>query len=69
MRDRLLLALALLLLRTLSPVGRVDALLRLNRLVDLDLEAELERMEKPGEGPLAGETEDTYAQVPAYSTE
>ena len=64
MKDRVLLALALLLLRALSPVGRVDALLALNRLVDLDLEAELE---KPGEPPLAGETEETYVRVPVYT--
>jgi len=63
-KDRVLLALALLLLRALSPVGRVDALLALNRLVDLDLEAELE---KPGEPPLAGETEETYVRVPVYT--
>jgi len=42
-RDRFLLPLALLLLRALTPVGRVDALLKLNRLVDLDLAAEDEK--------------------------
>ena len=42
-------------------------MLRLNRLVDQDLEAELERMEKPGEPPLAGETEETYVRVPVYT--
>ena len=67
MRDKLLLPLTFLLLRALSPVGRVDAMLRLNRLVDQDLEAELERMEKPGEPPLAGETEETYVRVPVYT--
>ena len=53
-RDGFLLPLALLLLRALTPVGRVDALLKLNRLVDMDLEAELEKT--GGWGP-AGETE------------
>ena len=67
MRDRVLLPLTLLLLRALSPVGRVDAMLALNRMVDLDLEAEQERMEKPGEPPLAGETEETYVRVPVYT--
>ena len=67
MRDRLLLPLTFLLLRALSPVGRVDAMLRLNRLVDQDLEAEQERMEKPGEPPLAGEPEETYVQEPVYT--
>ncbi len=43
MRDRLLLPLVLLLLRALTPVGRVDALLKLNRLVDMDLEGESEK--------------------------
>jgi len=64
MRDRVVLALALLLLRALSPVGRVDALLALNRLVDLDLEAETE---KPGEGALAGGKEKKNAQEPVYT--
>ena len=64
MKDRVLLALALLLLRALSPVGRVDALLALNRLVDLDLEAETE---KAGEGPLAGGKEKKNAQEPVYT--
>jgi len=53
-RDRLLLPLVLLLLRAMTPVGRVDAMLRLNRLVDLDLEAE---DAKTGGGGPAGNTE------------
>jgi hypothetical protein len=65
MRDRLVLPLVLLLLRALSPVGRVDALLRLNRLVDLDLEAEGERT---GGGGPAGETEVTGEPVSSYHT-
>jgi|GEM_PF-2034007 len=67
MRDRVLLPLALFFLRALTPVGRVDALLRLNRLVDQDLEAELERMEKAGERHLAGEEEEMYVQEPVYT--
>jgi hypothetical protein len=63
-RDRLLLPLALLLLRALSPVGRVDAMLMLNRLVDWDLAAETEKT--GGCGP-AGETEVTGA-VSSYHT-
>jgi hypothetical protein len=62
-RDRLLLPLALLL-RALTPVGRVDALLKLNRLVDLDLESETE---KAGGWRPAGETEVSGA-VSSYST-
>jgi len=64
MRDRLLLPLALLLLRALTPVGRVDAMLVLNRLVDLDLESE---GEKTGGWGAAGETEVSGA-VPSYNT-
>jgi hypothetical protein len=64
MKDRLLLPLALLILRALTPVGRVDAMLRLNRLVDLDLEAE---DAKTGGGGPAGETEVTGA-VSSYNT-
>ncbi len=64
MRDRLLLPLALLLLRALTPVGRVDAMLRLNRLVDLDLEAEDQKT--GGWGP-AGETE-VCGAVSSYNT-
>jgi len=64
MKDRLLLPLALLLLRALTPVGRVDALLRLNRLVDLDLEAE---DRKAGGWRPAGETEVAGA-VSSYHT-
>ena len=64
MRDRLLLPLALLLLRAMTPVGRVDALLRLNRLVDLDLEAEDGKT--GGWGP-AGETEVADA-ISSYHT-
>jgi hypothetical protein len=63
-RDRLLLPLALLLLRALTPVGRVDALLKLNRLVDLDLAAE---DEKTGGWRPAGETEVSGA-VSSYHT-
>ena len=63
MRDRILLPLIAFLLRALSPVGRVEALFVVNRLVDQDLEAETEN---PAVG-AAGETEDTYAQVPAYT--
>ena len=64
MRDRLLLALALLLLRALTPVGRVDVLLALNRMVDADLVAD---DEKPGEGALAGGKEKKNAQEPVYT--
>jgi len=64
MRDRLLLPLALLLLRALTPVGRVDALLMLNRLVDLDLEGE---SEKPRGWRPAGETE-VCGAVSSYNT-
>jgi hypothetical protein len=64
MKDRLILPLALLLLRALTPVGRVDALLMLNRLVDLDLEAE---DEKTGGWGAAGETEVTGA-ISSYHT-
>ena len=64
MRDRLLLPLALLLLRALTPVGRVDAMLRLNRLVDLDLAAE---DAKTGGCGAAGETE-VCGAVSSYST-
>jgi hypothetical protein len=65
MKDRLLLSLALLLLRALTPVGRVDALLMLNRLVDLDLAAEDQKT--GGWGP-AGETEDARESVSSYHT-
>jgi hypothetical protein len=58
-RDGFLLPLALLLLRALTPVGRVEAMLRLNRLVDMDLEAEGEKT--GGWGP-AGETEVSGAE-------
>jgi hypothetical protein len=64
MRDRVLLSLALLLLRALTPVGRVDALLMLNRMVDMDLEAEGEKT--GGWGP-AGETE-VCGAVSSYNT-
>ena len=64
-RDRLLLPLALLLLRAMTPVGRVDAMLRLNRLVDMDLEAEDEKT--GGWGP-AGNTEVTSEPVSSYHT-
>ncbi len=63
-RDRLLLPLALLLLRALTPVGRVDALLKLNRLVDMDLEGE---SENPRGWRPAGETEVSGA-VSSYHT-
>jgi hypothetical protein len=63
-RDRLLLPLVLLLLRAMTPVGRVDALLRLNRLVDLDLEGETE---KTGGWGAAGETE-VCGAVSSYHT-
>jgi len=65
MRDRLLLSLAIFLLRALTPVGRVDALLKLNRLVDLDLAAE--DAKASGWGP-AGETEVTSEPVSSYHT-
>ena len=65
MIDRLLLPLTLFLLRALSPVGRVEALLALNRMVDQDLEAELE---KPGEVALAGGKEKAYGQGSVYPT-
>jgi hypothetical protein len=64
-RDRLLLPLVLLLLRALTPVGRVDALLSLNRLVDLDLAAE---DEKTGGWGAAGEKGVTDEPVPSYNT-
>jgi hypothetical protein len=64
MRDRLLLPLALFLLRAMTPVGRVDAMLRLNRLVDMDLESETE---KTGGWRPARETEVSGA-VSSYST-
>jgi hypothetical protein len=64
MRDRLLLPLVLLLLRAMTPVGRVDALLMLNRLVDLDLAAE---DEKTGGWRPARETEVSGA-VSSYHT-
>jgi hypothetical protein len=63
-RDRLLLPLVLLLLRAMTPVGRVDAMLRLNRLVDMDLAAE---DEKTGGGRPAGETE-VCGAVSSYHT-
>jgi hypothetical protein len=63
-RDRLLLPLALLLLRALTPVGRVDAMLMLSRLVDMDLEAE---GEKTGGPPPARETE-VCGAVSSYNT-
>ena len=65
MKDRLLLPLIAFLLRALSPVGRVEALFVVNRLVDQDLEAELE---KPGEVALAGEKEKAYGQGSVYPT-
>jgi hypothetical protein len=65
MKDRLLLPMALFLLRALTPVGRVDALLMLNRLVDMDLEAE---GEKTGGGRPAGEREGVYDPDPSYHT-
>jgi hypothetical protein len=63
-RDGFLLPLALLLLRALTPVGRVDAMLMLNRLVDMDLEAE---DEKTGGWRPARETEVSGA-VSSYNT-
>ena len=62
MKDRLLLPLALLLLRAMTPVGRVDALLMLNRLVDMDLAVE---DAKTGGGGPAGNTE--VANEPSLS--
>jgi hypothetical protein len=64
-RDSLLLPLALLLLRALTPVGRVEAMLRLNRLVDMDLAAE---DAKTGGGGPAGNTEVTSEPVSSYHT-
>ena len=64
-RDGFLLPLALLLLRALTPVGRVEAMLRLNRLVDLDLAAEDEKL--GGWGP-AGNTEVARESVSSYHT-
>jgi hypothetical protein len=64
MKDQLLLPLVLLLLRALTPVGRVDALLMLNRLVDLDLAAE---DEKTGGWGAAGNTE-VCGAVSSYHT-
>jgi hypothetical protein len=64
-RDRLVLPLVLLLLRVLTPVGRVDALLRLNRLVDMDLAAE---DAKAGGGRPAGEREGAYDPESSYRT-
>jgi hypothetical protein len=65
MRDRFLLPLVLLLLRALTPVGRVDALLMLNRLVDMDLAAE---DEKTGGWRPASETEVCGAVSPYHTT-
>jgi hypothetical protein len=65
MKDRFLLPLALFLLRALTPVGRVDALLMLNRLVDRDLEGETE---KTGGWGAAGETEVCGAVSPYHTT-
>ena len=65
MRDRLLLPLALFLLRAMTPVGRVDALLKLNRLVDMDLAVE---DAKTGGWGTAGETGVTDEPVPSYHT-
>jgi hypothetical protein len=66
MKDRLLLPLALLLLRALTPVGaRGCAMLMLNRLVDLDLAAE--DAKTGGWGP-AGNTEVTSEPVSSYHT-
>jgi hypothetical protein len=48
----------------MTPVGRVDAMLRLNRLVDMDLAAEDEKT--GGWGP-AGETE-VCGAVSSYHT-
>jgi hypothetical protein len=64
-RDRLLLPLVLLLLRAMTPVGRVDAMLSLNRLVDLDLAAE---DAKTGGWGAAGEKGVTDEPVPSYNT-
>jgi len=64
-RDRLLLPPVLLLLRALTPVGRVDALLKLNRLVDLDLESETE---KAGGWRPAENTEVASESVSSYRT-
>jgi len=64
-RDGFLLPLALLLLRALTPVGRVDALLKLNRLVDMDLAAETE---KTGGWGAAGKTGVTSEPVSSYNT-
>ena len=64
-RDRVLLPLALLLLRALTPVGRVDALLMLNRMVDMDLAAEDQKI---GGWRPAGETGVTDEPVPSYHT-
>jgi hypothetical protein len=63
-RDRLLLPLVLLL-RAMTPVGRVDALLKLNRLVDMDLEGETE---KTGGWGAAGNTEVSGAVSSYYTT-
>jgi hypothetical protein len=66
MKDRLLLPLAILLLRALTPVGRVDALLKLNRLVDLDLEAEDQKVSgwRPaGNTEVADEPSSSYHAV------
>jgi len=65
MRDRLLLPLAILLLRALTPVGRVDAMLMLNRLVDKDLAAE--DAKTGGWGP-AGNTGVASEPVSSYHT-
>ncbi len=62
-RDGFLLPLVLLLLRAMTPVGRVDALLRLNRLVDLDLAAE---DQKVGGWRPAGEREGVYDPDSSY---
>jgi hypothetical protein len=65
-RDGFLLPLVLLLLRALTPVGRVDALLRLNRMVDLDLAVEDEKT--GGFGGAAGKTGVTDEPVSSYHT-
>jgi hypothetical protein len=65
MKDRLLLPLALFLLRALTPVGRVDALLKLNRMVDLDLAAE---DEKTGGWGAAGKTGVASEPISSYNT-
>jgi hypothetical protein len=63
-RDGFLLPLVLLLLRAMTPVGRVEALLRLNRLVDMDLAAEDQKIG----GWRPAENTEVCGAVSSYNT-